>query len=104
MSISGDLSGRISHAEWKILALMLVPTRPKSMSAMIESVFPNLKDACGDPKNLTAGTIFIPLNQDMGNVNDRCLFDVLPWQEAEYISADSILEENYNDAILLLPS
>ena len=69
-----------------------------TMSSMIESVFPNLGNGCGDPKNLTDGTIYTPLNKDMANVNARCLFD-FPGEEVEYLSADSILEEDHRDAI-----
>ena len=69
-----------------------------TMSELIASVFPNLENGCDDPSNLTAGTIYTPLNKDMGHVNARCLSD-FPGVAREYLSADSILEEDHRDAI-----
>ena len=69
-----------------------------SMSELIENVFPNLEGGCDDPNNLTSGTIYTPLNKDMGQVNARCLSD-FPGEAREYLSADSILEDDHRDAI-----
>ena len=89
-----DIQKEVGPNKIKVPEEYLVSTMPE----MIESVFPSLEDGCGDPKNLIAGTIYTPLNKNMGQINARCLFD-FPGEEKEYLSADSILEENHQDSI-----
>ena len=65
---------------------------------MIQNVFPNLEYGCENPTNLIAGTIYTPLNKDMETVNFLCM-ENFPGESKEYLSADSILEENHRDAV-----
>ena len=65
---------------------------------LIKIVFPNLKFGCYNSDNLIAGTIYTPLNKDMKDINASCIME-FPGEEKEYLSADSILEDDHRDAI-----
>ena len=69
-----------------------------TLADLIQDVFPNLENGCDSPENLIAGTIYTPLNKDMGLINRSCIND-FPGVEKEYLSADSILEEDHRNAI-----
>ena len=78
----------------KIPEEYLVP----SLNQLIDSVFPDLEYGCGDSENLMGGTIYTPLNKDMAIINKLCI-DTFPGVSKEYLSADSILEDDHKNAI-----
>ena len=69
-----------------------------SLPLLIESVFPDLEYGCGDSSNLMGGTIYTPLNKDMSAINQNCI-STFPGNSKEYLSADSILEDDHKGAI-----
>ena len=69
-----------------------------SIPDMIQKVFPKLESGCENPDTLIGGTIYTPLNKDMATINTLCL-EQFPGEAKEYLSADSILEEDHRDSI-----
>ena len=69
-----------------------------SLSQLIESVFPDLEYGCGGSDSMMGGTIYTPLNKDLKEVNKDCL-KTFPGESKEYLSADSILEDDHKDSI-----
>ena len=65
---------------------------------MIRKVFPKLEYGCENPETLIGGTIYTPLNKDMSTINSLCL-EQFPGEAKEYLSADSILEDDHRDSI-----
>ena len=61
-------------------------------------MFPNLKSKKVAPKNLIDGAIYTPLNADVKDMNDICM-KLLPGKSKTYLSADSILEHDHQEAI-----
>ena len=65
---------------------------------LIEKVFPNLTSKKVDPEDLIDGAIYTPLNADVKDMNDICM-KLLPGKSRTYLSADSILEHDHQEAI-----
>ena len=65
---------------------------------LIEKVFPNLNSVKTNHKFLIDGAIYTPLNADVKDVNDICMKQ-LPGKLKTYLSADSILEHDHQEAI-----
>jgi ATP-dependent DNA helicase PIF1 len=60
--------------------------------------FPNLTSKKVDPDDLIDGAIYTPLNADVKDMNEICM-KLLPGKSRTYLSADSILEHDHQDAI-----
>ncbi|XP_064637083.1 uncharacterized protein LOC135493587 [Lineus longissimus] len=65
---------------------------------LIDAIFPDLDHGCGNAQNLTAGTIYTPLNKNVHHLNDQCLAK-FPGVTTTYLSADSIHEDQHKEAI-----
>jgi ATP-dependent DNA helicase PIF1 len=70
----------------------------KTKEDLIEKVFPNLNSSIKKHKLLIDGAIYTPLNADVKDVNDICMKQ-LPGKSKTYLSADSILEHDHQEAI-----
>ena len=89
-----DINEDIGPHSVKIPKDYLVPSIPD----MIQKVFPKLESGCENPETLIGGTIYTPLNKDMSTINSLCL-EQFPGEAKEYLSADSILEDDHRDSI-----
>lgn len=69
-----------------------------SLSQLIDSIFPDLEYGCGGSDSMMGGTIYTPLNKDLKEVNHHCI-KIFPGNSKEYLSADSILEDDHKDSI-----
>ena len=69
-----------------------------SREELIDKVFPNLSSKQADPNDLIEGAIYTSLNVDVKDINDICM-EKFPGKSKIYLSADSILEHDHQDAI-----
>ena len=89
-----DVHEEVGEDIIKIPEHHLVRTIPE----LTEAVFPDIEHGCGSPANLAAGTIYTPLNKNVHHLNELCL-SKFPSTETTYLSADQILEQQYQDQI-----
>ena len=69
-----------------------------SSEGLINSVFQNLGNYQHNQDCITNGAIYTPLNKDMTSINDHCL-NKFPGEMKEYLSADTIWEDDHQEAV-----
>lgn len=60
--------------------------------------FPDLEHSCNGPDHLIEGTSYTPLHKNVKEIHDYCI-SKYPEEAKEYLSADSIFEDNNKDAM-----